>query len=422
MNHKKRVIGGILMLGWSGLSLAGGLGLPLQNVTNLGTAYAGTASLAADASTNFWNAAGLTQLRGEQLVVGGVASLPTTRLDVTSATSAGRGLPLGSGSTRPRNSALIPSMHYANRLNHQWTWGMSVVVPFGSKTNYQENSIARYTATRSELFTMDFAPSLAYQFNDGLSLAAGPDFLYTSAVLRSRVNIANTDPANDGFVHNIASRTGIGYHFGLLKDVHENTRLGLNYRSKVVAKLKGDNQVQLAPGAAVSTQRVNGNLVFPETVIASLHHDLTPHWAVMGDVQWTHWNQFKELNLSFENGNKLFIPENYRNSYRFALGGIYEYNEVWRFKFGGSYEQRSTETLGRSIYVPDQAQITPAVGVQYRLNKKMALDLAYAHIFFKKADINMPGPANIGLPQTQSLQGTLKHQINAIGLQLTWDL
>lgn len=412
------------MLAWSGMSLAGGLALPEQSVTYLGTAYAGPGSAAEDASTNFGNAAGLTRLRGEQVVVGGLINLPDTSLKVQSATSAGTGAALGSGTTRPRNNSFIPAFHYSNRINEQWATGVSVVTTFGSKTNYKEQSIARYIATRSEMMTINVGPSLAYRVNEGFSIGGGLDALYVSTVLKSRLNTTGIQADLDGFTQSTASRMGLGYHIGGLQTLSEKTRFGLHYRSKIDVNAQGINQTQLNANAPVTTQNVKGRLIFPESVTLSGHHDLNEKWAVMGDIQWTHWSRFKNLILNFESTpSQLIMLQNYKNSYRTAVGGSYQYDEKWRFKFGGSYEQRSTNDIGRSIYIPDQSQIVSAVGVQYRLTKKMALDLGYAHIFYKKATINTQPPTVVGgPPAAQSLQGTLKHQINAFGLQLTWDL
>jgi long-chain fatty acid transport protein len=49
---------------------ASGFAIVEQGVRGLGTAYAGAAALAEDPSTIFYNPAGLTQLKGQQLEAG----------------------------------------------------------------------------------------------------------------------------------------------------------------------------------------------------------------------------------------------------------------------------------------------------------------------------------------------------------------
>ncbi|MBP6103589.1 MAG: transporter [Gammaproteobacteria bacterium] len=413
------LLGTTLAAGWSTVSLAGISQIPLQNVTNLGTAYAGAASLAEDASTGFWNSAGLTHIKSkEQIVAGGILSAPSTMLHVTSATS-NTGTPLNPGSARPSNRALVPSMHYAKKINDRWAFGLSAVTTFGSKTNYKPDSVARYIATRSEMMAINAGPSIAYRFDQGFSLGGGVDALYVATQMAS--NIASAPGVADGFQKSIVSRTGLGYHVGILQALSEATRFGAQYRSKIHVTAKGDSTVQGTPTATATNQRTWGNLDFPEYVILSAYHDVNAQWAVVSDLQLTHWSKLKNMVLRYEDNTALMIAQNYKNNYRLAVGGIYQYDQKWRFKMGGSFEKRGTHTIGRSIFIPDQDQIVPAVGVQYRLSKRMALDVAYAHIFYKKQSIDQSAP--IGTPSsTANIKGDMRHQIKCMGAQLTWDL
>ncbi len=413
------LLGTGLVAGWSTASLAGGLGLPLQSATQTGTAFAGAGSEAIDAGTGFWNSAGLTRLKGKQLVAGGFLNVPSTMLHVSSATS-NQGVHLTPASARPSNSAFIPFLHYSQKINDRWAYSLNAITTFGSKTNYKDNSVARYVAARSEMMAINMGPSLAYRFDHGFSLGGGVDALYVSAQLASKLNITDT-LANDGFAKTTVSRTGFGYHVGLLQELSERTRLGAQYRSKIHIKGKGDATTQLMPTLPITNKRVSGTIDFPEYVLLSAYHDVSEKWALMSDLQLTHWSTFKNLVFNFEDGTSLNAPQNYKNNYRFAVGGAYQFDDTWRFKMGGSYETRATQTIGRSIFIPDQDQIVPAVGVQYRLNKRMAVDLAYAHLFFKKADINQSAPVGTP-PSSANVTGDMRHQINCIGMQLTWDL
>ncbi|HNA80985.1 MAG TPA: outer membrane protein transport protein, partial [Thiobacillaceae bacterium] len=56
---------------------ASGFALIEQNASGMGNAYAGQAAVAEDASTVFFNPAGLTYLSGRQVVVAGHLILPS---------------------------------------------------------------------------------------------------------------------------------------------------------------------------------------------------------------------------------------------------------------------------------------------------------------------------------------------------------
>lgn len=413
-----------------------GFFLPEQNVTNLGTAYAGTGSLAIDASTNFYNAAGLTRLCGDQWVFGGVLVQPHTTLHVTRGTTS-FGNPLTPRSTRPKNFTVIPSMHYGSKINDQLAWGISMITTFGSKTNYRNKSVARYMATRSELVTVDIAPSVAYRINDCLSLGGGFDVVYVMARLDSKIGYG--DPFTDGYFKNKGSRTTYGAHIGALYELDDCTRFGLSYRSHLTARLKGHSLTKLsalipsptglvpAPTQEVLWHRARANINLPDTALLSGYHDLNECLAVVGDVQWFHWKRYKHLKIRYDDGSNLFAVQDWKNTYRFALGGIYQYTPEWQLKIGGSFDKTSTRDRTRNIYIPDQNQTAAAVGARYQWSKCIAIDMGYVHVFYKKARIYQTaaiasGPMFAAGQPAQSIFGKVKNGIDAIGLQLTWDV
>ena len=93
MNKSNRIIRTCVaaaLAGWSAGSFASGFALMEQNASGLGNAYSGQAAAAEDASTIFYNPAGMTRLPGGQ--ASGVLNLirPSAKLS-PSATS---GLPV----------------------------------------------------------------------------------------------------------------------------------------------------------------------------------------------------------------------------------------------------------------------------------------------------------------------------------------
>ncbi len=426
------------LLSISSTAWSNGFSLPEQNVTNLGLAYAGTASLAVDASTNFYNAAGLTRLCGDQLVAGGVIALPRTQLHVTSATDS-FGFPMRPGNTRPQNFAAIPSFHYGSKISDQWAWGISMVSTFGSKTNYHNHSVARYMATRSELTTVTLSPSAAYRMNDCMSLGLGFDVMYTAAKVDSRIGV-NTLNA-DGYIKHKGTRNAYGFHVGALYEVDDCTRFGLAYRSSLTPKLKGHSLLRnpalvpspTVPGVFVAApqdviwHRVKAKLKLPDTVTLSGYHKLNECWAMVADAQWYHWNTYKNLVIRYDDGSRSSSAQNWRDTYRLALGGIYQYDCNWQFKVGTSFDKTSTKYVTRNIYIPDGNQTAAALGARYQWTPCLAVDVGYVHVFYKKVGINQSAPTAVGPlfaagQPRQTIKGRVKNQIDALGLQLTWDI
>src|SRR4030066_1160831 len=76
------------MLAISGTAAASGFALIEQSGSGLGNAYAGGAAGAEDASTIFFNPAGMSRLSGKQVVVAGNLIKPSAKFSDTGSTAA----------------------------------------------------------------------------------------------------------------------------------------------------------------------------------------------------------------------------------------------------------------------------------------------------------------------------------------------
>lgn len=433
----------VLWMGTASSTFAAGFQLQEQNAAGLGMAYAGVGSIAADASTAYYNPAGLVRMDQEQVVFSAVGVFPNAKLTPSLATN-NVGVPIALHSTKARGESLIPGFYYAKRLSDCWVFGFSAAAPFGLKTKYSRHSTARYLATRSELRTVDLTPSLAVDVGCGWSLAAGVDFLYTFAKLDSRIGATSPSPLGpitliDGFQENTADGWGVGWNVGLLYELCDSTRFGLHYRSKMKVTVKGESiarlpSVPLILGGLLqpeTEQRVRATVTFPETALLSIYHDFCCEWAMAADLRWTRWERFKQLTLRYKNleplllaGNTLTTPEQYKNTYRAALGVIRTFNECWKLKVGTAYDRSPVHQKYRTARIPDSNRIWVGLGAQYRINECMVLDAAYAHLFFKKSHLDERAPLLFnGLPSSAAhLKGKYRSHADLFGLQFTWDI
>jgi len=426
--HYKRIVGLLASGALVGLSpsiWAASFQTSEQNVAGLGTAYAGAASIAEDASTGFYNAAGLTRLCHEQIVFSNTFAFvsptiyPTTVVPTTTLLSPG----MQSTSTKSKNSIASPAFHYAKRVDDRWVFSFNIASPFGARNNYKDGFVGRYMASKSEIRTVNLGPSLAYGFDNGLSLGAGFDAMHLNARLNAK--IGNGDLNRDGFQENSLSSWGIGYHLGVLYELSEDTRFGAQYRSKVKQDAKGESLTQAPIGLplpVVARQDVRANIVLPETASVSAFHVLNDCWAVMADAAWTHWNRFDRIYLSFANGSSSNALQMYKNSYKASLGVHYQFHERWKLKLGTAFDKTPTVDQRRGVRLPDKNRYWAAIGLERRVSKHLAFNLGYAHLFSGRAIINDYAPTLSSSQTSQKLLGTSKTSVNLVGIQLTWDL
>lgn len=388
---------------------AGSFELHEQSTTYLGNAYAGTASTCEDATTTYYNPAGLTELKHSQVVASAVYYKGHIKLYNASARNDLGGAVNASTTTHPGSNAVIPAFFVNGNINKRWSVGFGVLAPFGLNTRYSSDSIARYIATKSSIATVDLTPSIAYKFNDKFSLGIGFDAMFLTATLNTAINYGV-----EGFVKNHAHGWTYGFHVGALFKPTNETSMGLSYFSVFNPTVKGTTSTLGYPlPPPPTTLRASINL--PDRIVYSITHKYSSQWSAMGDIEWTHWSRLKNLTLVYNKPSTTtnFILNN-KNAWRVSLGANYTYSDAFIIKSGLAYDESPVKTQYRIANLPDSDKYWLAIGVKYKLVRSIYLDVAYAHLFFKGCTINQRGGSG------QTLTGNYKNYADLIGMQLTW--
>lgn len=413
---------------------AAGFQVQEQNVTNLGTAYSGTAALAEDASTGYFNPAGLVRIRESQLVLGATVIQGDFHFTAHEATTSLTGNTMGTGEADPGRTALVPNFHIAKRLDERWVLSASVTTPFGLSTRYNEESIARYIATDSNIYTVNFGPSLAYELLPCLSIGAGVDAQWVKADLSAK--FGENIYAFEGYQRNHAQGWGYGYHVGALWQPFKVTRVGLNYRSNIPVHLNGTSENQTSLGYVLPKLHTEATL--PETATLSIYQRLSDRLALTVDAAWTNWSRFRTLRLRYErpintvnpiNGFPLVAPdtdtfEHFKDTGRYALGFTYDYNQNWLMRLGVAYDETPVTDSHRTARLPDADRYWLAVGGAYLFNNDLRVDFGYAHLFFKDVSIHDHAPfaAQTTTPVNAArLTGDYSSNANILGIQIRYD-
>lgn len=405
-----------------------------QSAGLLGQSFAGSAAEASDASTTFYNPAGLSELSGGHVTISGVAITPNSTF-----TSSG-GLPtvyqfpflspMPSDSTKPHGKAIVPGAYYAQQLNPDWVVGIGLTAPFGLITRYGNESVMRYMATRSEVRTYDYVPSIAYRLNENTSIGLGLDIMKVEAWLDLMTGANSPLPnVNDGYQKNYAKKWTVGGRIGMLTKL-DDLKIGVSYRSGFVANAKGRSYQQafsapdyFIPVTSPVILPVQAKVKLPDLLVLSLNQKLDEKWSMMGDIQWTHWSRFKELHLYYGDGTESITPEHYKNTYRIALGGAYQYSPTWRFKAGVAFDQSPTRLSNRTARVPDADRFWLSLGTRLALTETLSIDFGYAHLFFKNVYMNESALGTVGTPASKAIiNGKFKTKVDLVGIQLTWNL
>ena len=363
---------GLGLAGLAGLTQAAGFALIEQNASGLGNAYAGQAASAQDASTIFFNPAGLTMLPDRQLVVAGHLIKPQAEFSGSSTIGGGDGGDAG-------GLAVVPNAYLAYRLTPDIHAGIGMNAPFGLKTEYDSTWAGRTQGIKSELKTINLNPSIAWKATDTLSLGAGLSIQYAEATLTNLTGAGLLTVQGDNY--------GWGFNLGALWQLSDATRIGLAYRSEVDQKLEGTAEFSVVTAL---NGPVTASVTLPDSASLSLVHQLNPKWELLADVTWTGWSDFYKLAIVRTDGSPLGSPtiENWSDSYRYSVGANYRLNDKLTLRGGVAYDETPVSDAFRTVRIPDESRTWVAFGAQYRLSNKTALDFGYAHLFVKDAAID----------------------------------
>ncbi|HSH86407.1 MAG TPA: outer membrane protein transport protein [Methylophilus sp.] len=417
------LLAGLILSGYQLTGHAAGFALSEQSGSGLGNAYAGAAAVAEDASTIYFNPAGMTYIQGRQLV-GALHTIRTTGDFDNQGSIAGGGRPLGGEGGDFGGWAFLPNLYYKQDLTEQLKFGIGVGTPFGLKTEYDRNWLGRFQAVKSELKTVNINPSLAWKVNDQWSLGLGFSAMWAEAELTSAVNLG----AGESFVRNKGKDWGFGYNLGAIYQVTPDTRLGLAYRSKVEQHLKGDVRSPLAafngnPAATLNTD-ISADITLPETLSFSAFSRLDERWDLLTDITWTRWSQFKELKIQRENGSGTIVGspviEHWNNVLRYSVGLNYRYTDTLKLRTGLAYDDEAIDNEHRTARIPGNDRIWLSLGASWQYSPETKLDVGYTHLFIRDARISDDQtPPAAPIPGRGLIAGKYEGSADILSVQLT---
>jgi len=385
----------------SGAASAGGFYIQEQSAAGVGRAQAGNVAIADDASTLYFNPAGLTQLPGIQADQGIDLIVPDAHLTDLGTTDhsalAGPSKPQGGNGGNPGSATPIPDFFLSAHIpDSSVTLGFGVTAPFGFASKFEQDSFARYDSIDSFVETIDFAPTIAIKLNDWLSIGLGLDEQYAYVKLRSAVPDPFTPGviASDGRLTLTGHTWSTGFNGGLLIQPTPDTNIGLSYRYGITHNIRGSLTVANLSGVvAAANQQVVGTaaLDLPDVIQVGIAHHLTPDLTLLAEFDYYTWSNFQAINIHTTSpslGN-LVTEEQYRDTYSFSVGAEYQLDPQWKLRGGLKYDQTPTVDEFRDTRVPDGDRVWLATGFHFQWDDHIGFDGSYAHIFVSDSNINI---------------------------------
>ncbi|HET7453540.1 MAG TPA: outer membrane protein transport protein [Thermoanaerobaculia bacterium] len=413
MDRRYRAVGmSLAVLAVAGLASAGGWKLEVMGAKALESSYAGNAASAEDASTVWFNPAGMTELSGKWTVN---VAVPVINLTIDTHDDGSRSL-LGQPLTGPATTdagkvVAVPSFYAVRKLGGAWWAGLGFNTPFGLGTNYAEDWRGRYQATETTLLVYNLNPSLAWRVDDRFSVGGGVDVQYSRGVFSEMLDFGSIGAASglplapqqdDGKVRIGGDAWAVGFDLGTLWKPSPATKIGLAFHSKTVHDISGSAHFRVPEDAAALTaggtlfQNTNADapLPMPASVSLSADQGVSRDWALLADVTWTQWSALRRITIDFDNPNQPRIAQafDWRDVWRWSLGARYRAGEKWTVRAGAAYEQTPVVDRTREPRVPEANHEWVSAGFTYQASNKLEIDFFYVHLFTDEAKIDVSDP------------------------------
>ncbi|MGV6859953.1 MAG: OmpP1/FadL family transporter [bacterium] len=463
--HALPVAIALCIAGFSQHASASGFAIIEHSASGMGNAFAGAAAIAEDASTAWFNPAGLTKLKNPQLVVSGHIIAPKADYqDEGSSVNPALTGGVVAGSLTGKNDdggslAFVPNLYYARPINDSMTFGFAMNAPFGLETNYDDDWVGRYHGLKSAIETINLNPSIGWQVSDNFSLGFGVSAQYVHAQLTSAIDssavclsAAAGDPATiatcgalgiatpsnsatDSFADLETDNWAFGFNFGALFDVNDSTRLGLSYRSEITQDTSGtadftvnaalqpvltgiNAQLATVNQALLKDSDINASVTLPQSVSLSMTHQYNNKLQVLADITWTGWSSFDELRIKYDSGQSDSVTtENWDDVFRYSIGANYKMDDKLTLRGGLALDQEAIpDTQHRTPRIPGNDRTWVSLGAGYNFSAQAHFDVGYSHLFVDETPTDHTDEGN-----GYTLRGKYDASVDILSAQLTWN-
>lgn len=391
---------------------AAGFHLREQSGAGLGNAFAGATAGAEDISYAYFNVAGLTRHQGTQMNLGATYIAPEARA---------RNISSSGGTEDVDNivhAAVAPNMAFSHQLNDKTTLALGVNVPFGMVTKYDDRNWAGSGhGLTSKVTVVTTTPMVAYKVNDKLSIGAGLPIQYFKAKLTNGVKKYLANMGEQTYTKIEGDTVDVGYQLGAMYEFNENTRVGINYRSEINHKLKGE--IESKTMSPTLNQDISARIDTPAMLSVGAFHKINDKWEVMAEYQKVFWNSFDSIDIyGRENGGSSATgvqglisttPEHWEDTDFYAVGASYNLDDKWKLRFGLAYDDSAVRKDYRTPRIPDSRRVWYSTGASYKYSENLTFNAAYTFIKAEEAEIDLKG-----------VHAEYKNQVHILGLSMNY--
>ncbi|MCP5525323.1 MAG: outer membrane protein transport protein [Verrucomicrobiales bacterium] len=327
-------------------ALAVGFRLPNQDPEAIarGNAFVATAD---NPSAIYYNPAGITQLEGSQLRVGGY--FVTGGVEYSS--------PQGNAQV---DDALqpVPQIYFVHSpKDSNLSFGLGIYSPYGLSVDWGRDTPFNTLAERGKVLYLCFNPVIAWQILPSLSVAAGPTINYSEGNFETGIGLTPMDMFSfkgDGMGH--------GFNAGIRWQPCDHFAAGVSYRFET--KVDYDGTSTAYPYAPATS--TGGPLIYPQYVVGGVSYRPTPNWNIEINVDWTDWERVNGLTFNGTSLGTLVVPLNLESSLMYEFGVTRQLGKGYFASVGYFYSENSIPDASFNPILPDADLHLGSIGFGHR--------------------------------------------------------
>ena len=383
-----------LVLGMASSAMAEGFALTEWSARGLGLA-SGMVGRADDVSAIAYNAAGITQLPGVQVMggMGLIAPMGTLSLDTT----------YGKQETTTKPAVWAAPHAYASwQLNDSLWLGLGVFSRFGLGNSYDQNWTGRYNLYSVNLQTVSAVPTLAWKINDILSVSAGLEIMNVNLTTEQKLTspVIAALRAGDQDIEVQASGWGVGGHFGLHARLNDEWSVGLAYKTQVTVNAYGDAKHDGKPAGKtpeLTNCDAHGTVQLPDSLALGVAYKPLDNLSFEVGAVWTRWSTYNSLNIYMDNGNQSISHKNWNDGWNFNASVEYKPLDWWSLRAGFWYETPVINEDHSDFMVPSNGRTALTLGTGVEWND-FTIDFAYCHMWINPTNYDDTDASGIRTP------------------------
>jgi long-chain fatty acid transport protein len=405
----------------------------------MGSAFTAVAD---DASTAWYNPAGIAFVEGTRVMAGGdVLLVPGTDYTTNSSTlvdpvAGAPFTPLVPFPTTSLSAAdktfVIPHVYISyNEAGSKLSYSLGINSPFGLETDWPNTAANPFAGknTFSRLNMVMVNPNVTYKINDNFSIAVGIDYA-NAYKLDLNNSIQSLTGDGDGWGANVAALyKGDGFN------------VGVSYRSRIEIALNGTATAQGSLKAfGATSSAATTSVTLPDQVNVGIAYMPNDEWTLSLDVDWVNWTTYDVISIKYGSAAYLArinalrnflgaapitqtdLPQNWDATVAFRLGAEWKYAPNMRARFGYVYDPTPINDVDFSPSVPgpENKRQLFSVGYSYDVNNAATIDLAYAYVLMDDRNQTASPVGDVpGAPNTVK-NGLYQSQVHIVAASLAY--